>query len=159
MSLLAKKGGAAKRRNAKARAKKVPKEDKTEKDERTAEPETTPASEGKLRYFLRLIKNDKPKSDVQVPAKGKVNKKATDKKEKRSVRTTAGKEKSKRNFFQNTTKFFQSVWGEIKKVHWPGRSQLLAYSAVVVVAVIIVAFLIWVADILISWVVQLLLSL
>jgi preprotein translocase subunit SecE len=159
VSLLAKKAGAANRRNVKARAKKVSKEEKMKKDERTAEPETASASEGKLRSFLRLIKNDKSKSDVQVPVKGKANKKATDKKEKRSVRTAAGKEKPKKSFFQNITRFFQSVWGDLKKVQWPGRNQLIAYSAVVVVAVIIVAFLIWIADILISWVVQLLLSL
>jgi preprotein translocase subunit SecE len=130
VSLLAKKAGAANRRNVKARAKKVSKKEKMKKE-----------------------------SDVQVPVKGKANKKATDKKEKRSVRTAAGKEKPKKSFFQNITRFFQSVWGELKKVHWPGRNQLIAYSAVVVVAVIIVAFLIWIADILISWVVQLLLSL
>lgn len=62
---MAKKAGAANRRNVKARAKKVSKEEKMKKDERTAEPETASASEGKLRSFLRLIKNDKSKSDVQ----------------------------------------------------------------------------------------------
>lgn len=85
------------------------------KDERTAEPETASASEGKLRSFLRLIKNDKSKSDVQVPVKGKANKKATDKKEKRSVRTAAGKEKPKKSFFSKHNKVFSKCMGRIKK--------------------------------------------
>lgn len=43
-------------------------------------------------------------------------------------------------------KFFRGVWAELKKVHWPNRSELITYTTVVFVSVAIVALLIWVVD-------------
>ncbi|HZW82124.1 MAG TPA: preprotein translocase subunit SecE [Candidatus Deferrimicrobium sp.] len=43
-------------------------------------------------------------------------------------------------------KFFRGVWAELKKVHWPTRSELITYTLVVFVSVAIVSFLIWIVD-------------
>ncbi|MDH7478589.1 MAG: preprotein translocase subunit SecE [Syntrophomonadaceae bacterium] len=51
---------------------------------------------------------------------------------------------------RTATSFFRNAWAELKKVHWPTRSELLVYTAVVLVAVAFVALLIWVADSLLS---------
>ncbi|HHV64532.1 MAG TPA: preprotein translocase subunit SecE [Peptococcaceae bacterium] len=63
----------------------------------------------------------------------------------------AKKEESKGfvNRFRNFGKrfnYFRDVWLELKKVHWPTRNQLLVYTGVVLVSVGIIAFLIWVVD-------------
>lgn len=52
-------------------------------------------------------------------------------------------------------KYFRGVWSELKKVHWPTRREVVIYTGVVLVAVSIVAFLIWVFDSLLSKVLQL----
>ena len=39
-----------------------------------------------------------------------------------------------------------TVYNELKKVHWPDRKQLVAYTGVVLVAVTIVGLIIWVFD-------------
>ncbi|NTW05665.1 MAG: preprotein translocase subunit SecE [Peptococcaceae bacterium] len=51
--------------------------------------------------------------------------------------------------------YFRGVYSELKKVHWPTRREVLIYTAVVVVAVIIVGALIWVFDAGMSRVLQL----
>ena len=43
-------------------------------------------------------------------------------------------------------KFLREVRTELKKVTWPTRQQLMAYTAVVLVAVILVSVLIWILD-------------
>lgn len=43
-------------------------------------------------------------------------------------------------------KFFREVKIELKKVTWPNRQQLIAYTGVVFVAVVIVSSLIWAID-------------
>ncbi len=50
-----------------------------------------------------------------------------------------------------TAEYFRGVWGELKKVQWPNRQQLITYTGVVFVAVAIVAFLIWIVDSGLSW--------
>lgn len=155
---MAKKAGAAKsKKGARARAKKAAIEEaKQEERERLAEKK--PVSEGKLRSFLRIIKKDEqPKSQVQTVAKKeKADKPAVDKKEKKAPHV---KEKPKKNFLRNTAKFFQSAWGELRKVYWPGRRELVAYTTVVIAAVLFVAVLIWIADFLLSKLLSLLLGL
>lgn len=42
--------------------------------------------------------------------------------------------------------FLRGVWSELKKVHWPGRRQLIAYTGVVLIAVLFVALLLWIVD-------------
>lgn len=48
--------------------------------------------------------------------------------------------------WEKTKQYFISVYNELKKVHWPDRRQLVAYTGVVLVAVTIVALIIWVFD-------------
>jgi len=65
------------------------------------------------------------------------------------------------NRFKNIGKrfgYFREVWSELKKVHWPDRVQLLTYTGVVLVSVGILAFLIWIVDSSLSYVMNLLLE-
>lgn len=45
-----------------------------------------------------------------------------------------------------STSFLRNVWAELKKVHWPNRKEIITYTGVVLVAVAIVAALIWLVD-------------
>lgn len=63
--------------------------------------------------------------------------------------------KEKVNRIEQARKYFRGVYGELKKVHWPTRREVLVYTSVVVVAVIIVAILIWVFDSLMGEVIKL----
>ena len=47
---------------------------------------------------------------------------------------------------EKSSEYFKGVWSELKKVHWPDRKQLLTYTGVVLVAVAIVAVMLWVVD-------------
>ncbi|MDR1069219.1 MAG: preprotein translocase subunit SecE [Gracilibacteraceae bacterium] len=42
--------------------------------------------------------------------------------------------------------YFKEVAGELKKVHWPTRHELLTYTGVVLASVGILAVLTWVVD-------------
>ena len=54
--------------------------------------------------------------------------------------------------------FFRGVWSELKKVHWPDRKQLITYTGVVVVFVLIVSLAISALDWLFSSLVRLVLG-
>jgi len=43
-------------------------------------------------------------------------------------------------------KFFREVKAELKKVSWPTRQDLVSYTGIVFVSVIVVSALIWVID-------------
>ena len=49
-------------------------------------------------------------------------------------------------FVEKSKRFLKSVWAELKKVHWPNRQQILAYTGVVLFAVAFVAALLWIMD-------------
>ena len=157
-----KKAGAVKK-NKNISAEMVKEQPDLGKDEHPAE---TPAQQGRLRSILRLVKKGEAKPGGgkapvgqqeagKPPAKGK----EPAPKEGRSTRTREGKEKPKKSFFRDAAKFFQSVWGELKKVHWPTRSETAAYTVVVISSVVIVALLILIADTILSKIVELLLQL
>ena len=55
--------------------------------------------------------------------------------------------------------FFRGVCSELQKVHWPTKKQLVTYTGVVIVAVLVMAIAISVFDWAISSVIELLLSL
>jgi len=42
--------------------------------------------------------------------------------------------------------FFRGVWSELKKVHWPDRKQLIVYTGVVVVFVLVMSLAIAALD-------------
>lgn len=48
--------------------------------------------------------------------------------------------------WDNTVEYFRSVYSELKKVHWPGRTQLIGYTGVVLIAVTLIALIIWLFD-------------
>lgn len=48
--------------------------------------------------------------------------------------------------WDNTVEYFRSVYSELKKVHWPDRRQLIGYTGVVLIAVTLVAIIIWLFD-------------
>jgi len=58
------------------------------------------------------------------------------------------------NRVEQVKKYFRGVYNELKKVHWPTRREVLTYTGVVVVAVIFVAALIWIFDLIMSGFIQ-----
>jgi preprotein translocase subunit SecE len=54
----------------------------------------------------------------------------------------------------NIKKFLKGAWSELKKVHWPGRQQIIAYTGVVLVAVTMVAVMIFAVDSILGRVLQ-----
>ena len=106
-----------------------------------------PAPANRMKNFLRLAKDGgKPQSEASrkvqaAPVKGKEQ-------TTKVVRREPGK--PKRQVFHDAIKFFQSVWAELKKVHWPSRSELVVYTAVVIGSVVVVAALIWIVDSILS---------
>jgi preprotein translocase subunit SecE len=59
---------------------------------------------------------------------------------------TANKDGAVISLYQRAKSYLTSVYNELKKVHWPGRTQLMAYTGVVLVSVVIVGFIIWLFD-------------
>lgn len=53
-------------------------------------------------------------------------------------------------------RYVRGSWNELKKVHWPNKSELVTYTSVVLVAVVIVSAMIWVVDSALSFVLELL---
>ena len=57
-------------------------------------------------------------------------------------------------FFGGLKRWFRSVCGELKKVHWPTKKEIVVYTIVVIVAVVLVGAGIWIADLGISYLMQ-----
>ncbi len=148
---MGKKAGAVK---AKKSGKMRPAKPKTEVNrENTGGAEET-APPGKMGTFLSLVKPRRSpaphKEEKRPAAKGKEHAG----KEGRARRTKE-KDRAKRKLFPETIRFFQSVWNELKKVHWPNRSEIIVHTAVVLSAVAFVALLIWIADSIFSRILEL----
>lgn len=47
---------------------------------------------------------------------------------------------------QRMARFFREVRAELGKVVWPSRKEIVAYTGVVIVSVLLVSALIWVVD-------------
>lgn len=58
--------------------------------------------------------------------------------------------------WQSVKDYFTASYNELKKVTWPGRTALVAYTGVVLVSVALVAALIWIFDSALSFVLELL---
>ncbi len=63
---------------------------------------------------------------------------------KESVST--GKAGNAKLWVNKVKQYFIGVYNELKKVHWPGRNQLIAYTGVVLITVAIVAVILWLFD-------------
>jgi preprotein translocase subunit SecE len=48
--------------------------------------------------------------------------------------------------FARIKRFLREVKAELKKVSWPGRQELTAYTGVVFISVLVVALLLWFMD-------------
>ncbi|MFZ5634542.1 MAG: preprotein translocase subunit SecE [Bacillota bacterium] len=108
---------------------------------------------------MAIIRKDKDQADEKKPApRGEVALKKKDDAKKpvpRGDKKPVAVKKSAVSRFEQAKKYFRGVYGELKKVHWPTRREVLTYTLVVLVAVIIVGILIWVFDSLMSRVLQL----
>ncbi len=62
------------------------------------------------------------------------------------------------NFRRNLIKFFREVKGELKKVIWPTRSQLVNYTLTVLVLCLLVGAVIWLTDFGVGLIVKLFLA-
>ena len=51
--------------------------------------------------------------------------------------------------------FFGDSWNELKKVRWPNRKELVSYTVIVIVTVVLITIYFWVLDIGISQLVDL----
>ena len=67
--------------------------------------------------------------------------------------------KNKEKFTTRAKNFFRNVWAELKNVHWPTKKQVLVYTGVVLVTILIVMVVLWVFDTLLSFGIQGLLGL
>jgi len=56
----------------------------------------------------------------------------------------------KRNFFGNTGRFLNEVWGELKKVQWPTREELQAFTIMVIITIIAVGIYVGALDTVLS---------
>lgn len=63
-----------------------------------------------------------------------------------ATKTVARTVNNKTSLKEQAGKFFRGSWTELKKVHWPSRRELVVYTSVVVVSVLIMAALIWIVD-------------
>lgn len=57
--------------------------------------------------------------------------------------------------FGNFFSFFGESWNELKKVRWPTRKELVSYTIVVIVTVLLITIYFWGLDIGISFLVEL----
>ncbi len=99
-----------------------------------------------MRAWLRLVKPRRPAVQGQ-PAK------APEKPKKKA----APRGRPKKALLQEFVRFLQNSWSELKKVHWPSRSEVVVYTGVVLGSVIVLALLIWLADSVLSRLLELLL--
>jgi len=63
---------------------------------------------------------------------------------------------SKPAFWNKLTKFIREVRSEMRKVSWPNRKELITYTIVVIVTVVVVALFTSVVDVIITWILNLL---
>lgn len=89
---------------------------------------------------LKPEKKESAKKDLAlIKDKKDIIKKDTAKKEPPA-------KKEKVNYVELVQKFVKGTLNELKKVHWPGRREIIIYTAVVLVAVVFVGALIWLFD-------------
>ena len=60
--------------------------------------------------------------------------------------------------FKKITRLYRGVVQEMKKVHWPNKKEVSAYTVVVLASVVIVGALIWIVDSGVSFLMNLLIQ-
>jgi preprotein translocase subunit SecE len=75
--------------------------------------------------------------------------KATDKKgPKKGASPVRGRPRE--GLIKASRRFFEGVWQELKKVHWPTRREVMIYTGVVLVTVVFIGIILMVADLILS---------
>lgn len=59
---------------------------------------------------------------------------------------STGNDGNIKKWWDSGKQYFFAVLNELKKVHWPGRKQLIAYTGVVLISIALVAAILWVFD-------------
>lgn len=54
--------------------------------------------------------------------------------------------KNKPKFTVRVKTFLRSVWAELKKVHWPSKKQLINFTIVVLVTILVTGLFLWIID-------------
>ncbi|MDR9786711.1 MAG: preprotein translocase subunit SecE [Peptococcaceae bacterium MAG4] len=117
--------------------------------------------------------NSKKEADKKGPGKKQLLKRGPDKEpskkdlaltkdRKDTAKKDSGKKdlpvkKEKVNRIEQAQKFLRGALNELKKVHWPTRREIIIYTVVVLVAVVVVGALIWLFDSLLSTLLKLIL--
>jgi preprotein translocase subunit SecE len=52
-----------------------------------------------------------------------------------------------RDFFEKIQKYLREVWGELKKVSWPQKKEIVASTVVVILCTFIIAFFLGIVDV------------
>jgi len=103
--------------------------------------------------------NNKKKLDKKENSAKETSKKAIIVKDKKTlVKKDSGKvfaKKDKVNRVEQVKKFSRGVLSELKKVHWLNTREVIIYTSVVLVAVVVVGSMIWLFDSILSSVLKL----
>lgn len=59
---------------------------------------------------------------------------------------STGNEGHIKSWWANGKQYFSGVYNELKKVHWPGKNQLIGYTGVVLLSVALMALIVWLFD-------------
>lgn len=94
--------------------------------------------------------HDSKEQGRKETGKKEVARKEAGKKEVSRKETFKVVKKEKVNRLEQVKKFFKGVISELKKVHWPGRREVIIYTLVVLAAVVFVGILIWLFDFIFS---------
>jgi|Deesub1362A_J573_1020465.scaffolds.fasta_scaffold01211_3 preprotein translocase subunit SecE len=60
------------------------------------------------------------------------------------------RKRPRESLIKASRRFFEGVWQELKKVHWPTRREVMIYTGVVLVSVVFVGVILMVADLILS---------
>jgi preprotein translocase subunit SecE len=59
---------------------------------------------------------------------------------------STGNASSLKSWWENGKQYLSGVYNELKKVHWPGKNQLIGYTGVVLLSVALMALIVWLFD-------------
>ena len=59
-----------------------------------------------------------------------------------------------KEWWPRTRDFFRDVWSEVKKVSWPGQSEVVGTTVVVIIACFLFGFYLFLVDSGLSWLVD-----
>ena len=57
----------------------------------------------------------------------------------------------KLGFFKRLGKYFKDIWGELKKVVWPSKKQVINNTLVVLAMIAVFAVVVWGLDFVFAW--------